>query len=108
MSSMNCHTAGLRVAGLRCSGQYRCFALFAKSTSANMQSAVLTPAPMANTNAVTPPPPANAMSAFIGMMFWIATLIAQNLIIFAGIVIIAVAIILYARKRRIDQRLGGI
>jgi len=73
-----------------------------------MQSAVLTPAPMANTNAVTPPPPANAMSAFIGMMFWIATLIAQNLIIFAGIVIIAVAIILYARKRRIDQRLGGI
>jgi len=85
-----------------------CFALFAKSTAPAAQSAFLTPAQTANTNAVTPPPPANAMSAFIGMMFWIATLIAQNLIIFAGIVIIAVAVILYARKRRIDRRLGGI
>ncbi len=85
-----------------------CFAIFAKSTAPAAQSAFLTPAPTANTNAVTPPPPANAMSAFIGMMFWIATLIAQNLIIFAGIVIIAVAVILYARKRRIDRRLGGI
>ncbi len=76
-----------------------CFALFA-GTVTQEPTSVSTPAPV--------PPKANApaptaMSTFMGMILWVVDLIQKNIIIFAGLIILAIAIFLHGRKRRRDR-----
>ena len=68
-----------------------------------------TPAPSAEVTGIpTPaitiaPPPPTPFSTFYGMMLWIVELIIKNAMIVAGLVILAVALLLYGRKRRRDR-----
>ena len=76
-----------------------CFALFAETVTPEPTS-VSTPAPV--------PPKANApaptaMSTFVGMILWISDLVQKNVIIFIGVIILAVALFLHGRKRRRDR-----
>ena len=76
-----------------------CFALFAETG---------TPESIPSGTPVPQPPKANApaptaMSTFVGMILWVAELIQKNIVIFAGIIILAVAIFFYGRKRRRDR-----
>lgn len=48
-------------------------------------------------------PVPTAMSTFVGMILWVADLIQKKIIIFAGLIILAIAIVLYGRKRRRDR-----
>jgi LPXTG-motif cell wall-anchored protein len=43
------------------------------------------------------------MSTFSGMILWIIGIVTKNVLIIAGIVILAVALFLYGRKRRRDR-----
>jgi LPXTG-motif cell wall-anchored protein len=43
------------------------------------------------------------MSTFSGMILWIIDMVTKNVLIIAGIVILAVALFLYGRKRRRDR-----
>jgi LPXTG-motif cell wall-anchored protein len=43
------------------------------------------------------------MSTFSGMILWIIDMVTKNVLIVAGIVILAVALFLYDRKRRRDR-----
>jgi LPXTG-motif cell wall-anchored protein len=43
------------------------------------------------------------MSTFSGMILWIIDMVTKNVLIVAGIVILAVALFLYGRKRRRDR-----
>jgi LPXTG-motif cell wall-anchored protein len=43
------------------------------------------------------------MSTFSGMILWIIDMMTKNVLIIAGIVILAVALFLYGRKRRRDR-----
>jgi PKD repeat protein len=76
-----------------------CFALFAETVILEPTS-VSTPEPVPPTaNAPAP----TAMSTFMGMILWVADLIQKNIIIFAGLIILAIAIFLHGRKRRRDR-----
>jgi PKD repeat protein len=77
-----------------------CFALFAEIVTPESTSAITTPVPI-EPKANVPAP--TAMSMFMGMILWVADLIQKNAIIFVGIVILAIAIFLYERKRRRDR-----
>ena len=75
-------------------------ALFARTdTPAPSAEATIIPTPSV---AIAPPPP-TAISTFTGMMIWIAELVTKNVMIVAGLVILAVALFLYGRKRRRDR-----
>jgi LPXTG-motif cell wall-anchored protein len=78
-----------------------CFvALFARTdTLVPSAEATIIPTP---TIVVAQPPP-TAISTFTGMMIWIADLVTRNVMIVAGLIILAVALILYGRKRRRDR-----
>ena len=84
--------------------RYRCYifvALFTKTVA--QEPASVTPAP----TQLTPKAPApTAMSTFAGMMLWVAGIIQKNIVVFVGVIIIAVAIFLYGRKRRRDRLTG--
>jgi LPXTG-motif cell wall-anchored protein len=40
------------------------------------------------------------MSIFAGMILWLVDTVANNILVIAGVVILAVALFLYGRKRR--------
>ena len=84
-----------------------CFALFSKvvpplppGTSPSPSGTSL-PAQLP-TPVVAPPSP-TAMSIFSGMILWIIGIVTKNVLVVAGIVILAVALFLYGRKRRRDR-----
>jgi len=77
------------------------FALFAK-TVAPPQTVTQIPAQSPTRVAVAPPAP-TAMSTFSGMILWIVDIMTKNVLVIAGIVIVAVALFLYGRKRRRDR-----
>jgi beta propeller repeat protein len=77
-----------------------CFALFAK-VAAPSRTTTLVPVQLAP-QGVAPPPP-TAMSIFSGMILWIIDMMTKNVLIIAGIVIVAVALFLYGGKRRRDR-----
>jgi hypothetical protein len=78
-----------------------CVALFAKTNAP--EPAPVTPAP---TQLIPKAPAPTAMSIFVGMMLWVGDIIQKNMLVFVGIIIIAVAIFLYGRKRRRDKLTG--
>jgi LPXTG-motif cell wall-anchored protein len=43
------------------------------------------------------------MSIFSGMILWIIDMVTKNALVVAGVVILAVALFLYGRKRRRDR-----
>jgi LPXTG-motif cell wall-anchored protein len=43
------------------------------------------------------------MSIFSGMILWIIDMVTKNVLVVAGVVILAVALFLYGRKRRRDR-----
>ena len=61
------------------------------------ESTIALPTPKGNAPAPT------AMSTFVGMILWAADLIQKNLILFIGILVLAVGIFLFGRKRRRDR-----
>jgi len=77
-----------------------CFALFAKAVA---PSPSLTPVPVHLAPQAVAPPPPTAMSTFSGMILWIIDMMTKNVLLIAGIVILAVALFLYGRKRRRDR-----
>ncbi len=77
-----------------------CFALFAETVAPETISVSSTPAPVVP-KASTPAP--TAMSTFMGMIMWIADLIQKNIVFFVGVIILAIGIFLYGRKRRRDR-----
>jgi beta propeller repeat protein len=77
-----------------------CFALFAKAVA---PSPTITHVPAQLAPQVVAPPPPTAMSTFSGMILWIVGMVTKNVLIVAGIVILAVSLFLYGRKRRRDR-----
>ena len=77
-----------------------CFALFAK---ADVPSPPITPVPVQLAPQVAAPPPPTAMSTFSGMILWIIDVVSKNVLVVAGIIILAVALFLYGGKRRRDR-----
>jgi PKD repeat protein len=77
-----------------------CFALFAK-VAAPSRTTTLVPVQLAP-QGVAPPPP-TAMSIFSGMILWIIDMMTKNVLIIAGIVIVAVVLFLYGGKWRRDR-----
>ena len=77
-----------------------CFALFAKAVA---PSPTITSAPAQLPPQMVAPPPPTAMSTFSGMILWIIGMVTKNVLVVAGIVILAVALVLYGRKRRRDR-----
>ena len=77
-----------------------CFALFAK---ADVPSPPITPVPVQLAPQVAAPPPPTAMSTFSGMILWIIDVVSKNVLVVAGVIILAVALFLYGRKRRRDR-----
>jgi len=78
------------------------FALFSKAVTPAPPAAVTsipTPPPPA---AINPPPP-TALSVFSGILMWVSDMVIKNAVFVAGLVILAVAILLYGRKRRRDR-----
>ena len=77
-----------------------CFALFAKA---------VTPVPSVTTISTLPapqeaaPPAPTAISIFSGMILWIIEMVTENVPVAAGVVILALAVFLYGRKRRRDR-----
>ena len=77
-----------------------CFALFTKTVPA---SPTITSQPAQLPAKVAAPPPPTAMSTFSGMILWIIDMVTKNVLVVAGILILAVALFLYGRKRRRDR-----
>ncbi len=77
-----------------------CFALFTKAVP---PSPSVTPVPAQLPPHVAAPPPPTAMTIFSGMILWIIDMVTKNVLVVAGIVILAVALFLYGRKRRRDR-----
>jgi beta propeller repeat protein len=77
-----------------------CFALFAKAVA---PSPTITSAPVQLPARVVAPPAPTAISTFSGMILWIIGMVTKNVLIVAGIIILAVALFLYGRKRRRDR-----
>jgi beta propeller repeat protein len=77
-----------------------CFALFAKAVA---PSPTITPVSAQLAPPVVAPPPPTAMSTFSGMILWIIDMVTKNVLIIAGVIILAVALFLYGRKRRRDR-----
>jgi len=76
-----------------------CFALFTETVTPETVPANIPVPAQPTVNAPAP----TAMSTFMGMILWVADLIQKNIVIFSGLIIIAVAIFLYGRKRRRDR-----
>jgi hypothetical protein len=77
-----------------------CFALFTKAVTS---SPSVTPMPAQLPPHVVAPPPPTAMSIFTGMILWIIDMLTENVLVVAGVIILAVALFLYGRKRRRDR-----
>jgi len=77
-----------------------CFALFAKAAA---PSPTITPVPVLLAPQFVAPPPPTAMSTFSGMILWIIDMMTKNVLVLAGIILLAVALFLYGRKRRRDR-----
>jgi hypothetical protein len=77
-----------------------CIALFTKAVP---PSPTITPVPAQLAPPMVAPPPPTAISTFSGMILWIIDMVTKNVLIVAGIVILAVALFLYGRKRRRDR-----
>jgi LPXTG-motif cell wall-anchored protein len=77
-----------------------CIALFTKAVPPSPSG---TPVPAQFTPQAVAPPPPTAMSTFSGMILWMIKGVTKNVLIIAGIVILAVALFLYGRKRRRDR-----
>jgi hypothetical protein len=78
-----------------------CFALFSKAVTPAPPAAVTTiPAPLPP--AAIPPSP-TALSVFSGILMWVSDMVIKNAVFVAGLIILAVAIFLYGRKRRRDR-----
>jgi LPXTG-motif cell wall-anchored protein len=43
------------------------------------------------------------MSTFSGMILWLVDMMTKNVLVVAGIILLAVALFLYGRKRRRDR-----
>ena len=67
-----------------------CFALFTKAVP---PSPAVAPVPAQLAPPMVAPPPPTAMSTFSGMILWIIDMVTKNVLIVAGIVILAVALI---------------
>jgi PKD repeat protein len=81
-----------------------CFALFSKAVTSVPSDMTTTPPAQAAPNVNTPPPPPpTAMSIFTGILMWVTDIMLKNAVLVAGLVILAVAIFLYGRKRRRDR-----
>ncbi|MDD1700184.1 MAG: PKD domain-containing protein [Methanoregula sp.] len=78
------------------------FALFSKEV-APVQNRTVTNIPTQIPTSVVAPPPPTAMSTFSGMILWIIDMAVKNALLSAGLVILAVAVFLYGRKRRRDR-----
>ena len=78
-----------------------CFALFAKTVSPS-STVTQMPVQLPTRVAVAPPPP-TAISTFSGMILWIIDMMTKNVLVVAGIILLAVALFLYGRKRRRDR-----
>jgi hypothetical protein len=74
-----------------------CFALFAKAVA---PTPAITSAPAQPPEREVAPPPPTAISTFSGMILWLFDMMRKNVLILAGIVILAVTLFLYGRKRR--------
>ena len=77
-----------------------CFALFTKAVSPSPPE---TPIPTQPPPNVVAQPPPTAISIFSGMILWIIDLVIKNVLVVAGIVILAVVLFLYGRKRKRDR-----
>jgi beta propeller repeat protein len=77
-----------------------CFALFTKTV---LPTPSVTSEPARSPPQVPAPPPPTAMSIFSGMILWIIDMVTKNVLVVAGVVILAVALFLYGRKRRRDR-----
>jgi beta propeller repeat protein len=78
---------------------FSCFALFTK-TATPVPSAS-EPATISSQVAALPPP--TALSTFSGIVVWVIDLAVKNIPVAIGVVILALALFLYRRKRRKDQ-----
>ena len=78
------------------------FALFSRAVTP-VPSAAVTEMPAKTSPVKTAPPPPTAMSIFSGIMLWVVDLAKKNAVFVAGLVVLAVAIFLYGRKRRRDR-----
>jgi LPXTG-motif cell wall-anchored protein len=74
-----------------------CFALFTKKV---LPSPTATALPAQAPPQRAAPPSPTAMSIFAGMILWLVDTVANNILVIAGVVILAVALFLYGRKRR--------
>jgi beta propeller repeat protein len=84
-----------------------CFALFSKVVSPLPSGTSPSPSgtsmPAQLPVPVAAPPSPTALSTFSGMILWIIGIVKKNVLVVAGIVILAVALFLYVRKRRRDR-----
>jgi beta propeller repeat protein len=78
------------------------FALFSKEATP-IQYQTVTSIPTQIPTSVVAPPPPTAMSTFSGMILWIIDMAVKNALLTAGLVILAVAVFMYGRKRRRDR-----
>ncbi len=78
------------------------FALFSKAVTP-APSAAVTTIPMPTPAVAIASPPPTAVSVFSGILMWVTDMIIKNAVFVAGLVILAVAIFLYGRKRRRDR-----
>jgi LPXTG-motif cell wall-anchored protein len=77
-----------------------CFALFTKAVA---PPSAITLVPVQLAPQMVAPPPPTAMSIFSGMILWIIDVVSKNVLVVAGIILLAVALFLYGRKRRRDR-----
>ncbi len=79
------------------------FALFAKNLSATAPAAAQAPPAQVTVKATPAPPSPTIMTTFTGMILWVVNLMIRNPVVLAGIVILAVGIILFVWKQRRDR-----
>jgi hypothetical protein len=77
-----------------------CFALFTKTIK---PSPTIPSEPARSPPQGVAPPPPTAMSTFSGIILWIIDMATKNVLVVAGIVILAVALFLFEGKRRRDR-----
>jgi len=76
-----------------------CFALFTRAVSPTHSAPVTTIQAPVQQKEISPPAP-TALTIFSGLILWVIDKAIKNLILVAALVILAVAIFLYGRKRR--------
>jgi hypothetical protein len=79
------------------------FCYFALFTKTIQPSPTILSEPARSPPQVVAPPPPTAMSTFSGIILWIIDMATKNVLVVAGIVILAVALFLFEGKRRRDR-----